>query len=156
VILVLWIHVLAAMVFLGGLLFQSHVFIPVVVSAVQKDPASRLVWLNVLRKFRRIAWIALSLVLLSGVYTLSRFPSPSLLFGASAGSFLAWKLALVILLIFLYAHRDFGLASRMMRVLEYGGDPLPLQRRMSRIDRVVLVLGVGALFFGLQLSRALY
>lgn len=152
-ILVVWLHLLAALVFLGGLLFHNHVFVPSILAAVRTDPGARLVWLNVLRKFRRLAWTALSLIILSGLYHLSRLPSPAVLFESSAGSFLAWKLALVILLVFLSAHRDFGLASRMIRILEHGGDPLPLQRRMSWIDRIILVLGVSVLFLGLRLSR---
>ena len=65
------------------------------------------------------------------------------------------KLGLAILILFIYAHRDFGVTSRMIRVLESGGDPAFLQRVMGRLDRIVLLLGITVLLLGLEVSHRL-
>ena len=141
-----WLHLIGAVILLGGLLFQSHVVIPL----IKADPAYRLLWAKILRHSRRVAWTAVGLLLLTGLYNFSRLSSVAML---NVGATLGLKLALVLLLLFLLAHRDFGLAARMIRTLEEGGDPLPLQRVMSWIDRCVLLLGLAVLLFGLDLAH---
>lgn len=141
-----WLHVIGAVILLGGLLFQSHVVIPL----IKADPAYRLLWAKILRQFRRVAWTAVGLVFVTGLYNISRLSWPMML---KVGPTLGLKLALVLLLLFLLAHRDFGLTARMIRTLEEGGDPLPLQHVMSWIDRCVLLLGLAVLFFGLELGH---
>jgi len=137
--------------FLGGLFFHTHVFVPF----VKRDPGARSLWAKVLRQFRRIAWAAILLLVLTGLGNLSHLPQAPVLFGSSAGRLLMLKLGLAILILFIYAHRDFGVTSRMIRVLESGGDPAFLQRVMGRLDRIVLLLGITALLLGLEVSHRL-
>lgn len=141
-----WLHVIGAVILLGGLLFQSHVVVPL----IKADSAYRLLWVKILRQSRRVTWTALGLLFLTGLYNFSRLSSATIL---KVGPTLGLKLALVLLLLFLFAHRDFGLTARMIRTLEEGGDPLPLQRTTSWIDRCLLLLGLAVLFFGLELAH---
>lgn len=147
--LVAWLHLLAAALLLGGLFFQTHVFVPL----VKADPGCRLLWAKVLRQFRRIAWVTISLLIITGLVNLTRLPPAPLLFGSSAGRLLLLKLGLVILIFFIYAHRDFGVTSRLIRVLEASGDPVPLQAVLSWLDRIVLLLAITALLLGLEVSH---
>jgi putative copper export protein len=137
--------------FLGGLFFQTHAFTPF----VKSDPGARSLWVKVLRQFRRIAWATILLLVLTGLGNLSRLPQAPVLFGSSAGRLLVLKLGLTILILFIYAHRDFGVTSRMIRVLESDGDPASLQRVMSWLDRIVLLLGITVLLLGLEVSHRL-
>lgn len=139
------------MLFLGGLFFQTHVFVPL----VKADPGCHLLWAKVLRQFRRVAWVTILLLVLTGLGNLTRLPPAPVLFGSSAARLLLLKLGLAVLIFFVYAHRDFGVTSRMIRVLESGGDPAPLLRVMSRLDRIVLLLGITVLLLGLEVSHSI-
>ncbi|MBI2543667.1 MAG: hypothetical protein HYW16_00275 [Candidatus Rokubacteria bacterium] len=53
----------------------------------------------------------------------------------------------------LSAHRDFGVAARLIRAVAAGRDANETLRTLVRIDRVVLLLGVALVYLGLALSR---
>lgn len=135
------------MVWLGGLLFQSHVLLP----GLQKDGNAGL-GARVLRRARPVAWVALLLLLATGIHNLSRL-SLSVLTETPVGTWLALKIFLVIVAVMLSAHRDFGLVSRLVRELEAGRDGVRQLRAIVWIDRAVIVLGVAALYLGLAISR---
>lgn len=143
-----WLHLLAAVVWLGGLLFQSHVLFPQLKKGGGNQLAARAI-----RSFRPLAWSALALLVLTGLYNLTRLPPLDLLFRSSAGPLLALKVILVLVAIPLAAHRDFRQGSRLARALEAGEDPLPLLRSVAWLDRVVLLLGVVLVYLGVAISR---
>lgn len=144
----LWLHLLAAVVWLGGLLFQSHVLFP----QLRKGGGVELAAATI-RRFRPVAWSAVVLLVLSGFYNLTRLPSLGLLLQSGAGALLALKLVLVLIAVLLAAHRDFRQGSRLARALESGEDPALLLRSVAWLDRVVLLLGVIAIYLGLAVSR---
>lgn len=135
------------MVWLGGLLFQSHVLLP----ALGSDGALR-VGARMLRRSRPVAWIAILLLVATGLHNLSRL-SLSVLVETRAGTLLALKIFLVIVALMLAAHRDFGLISRLWREVEAGRDGARELRAIAWIDRTVILLGVAALYLGLAISR---
>jgi putative copper export protein len=144
----LWLHLLAAAVWLGGLLFQSHMLFPLLAKG---EAAENLA--SVVRRFRRVAWTALALLVLTGLHNLTRLP-PVATWGQSAiGQLLALKLFLALVILMLSAHRDFGLAARLLRDVAEGRGAGHAVRRMARLDRVVLLLGAILLYLGLALSR---
>jgi uncharacterized membrane protein len=53
----------------------------------------------------------------------------------------------------LTAHRDFGVAARLIRAVAEGRDATQALRTLVRIDRVTLLLGVGLVYLGLAVSR---
>ena len=144
----LWLHLLAAVVWLGGLSFQSHVLFP----QLRKDGGRQLA-AAAIRRFRPIAWSALVLLVLTGLYNLARLPSLVLLLQSGAGALLALKLVLVLAALPLAAHRDFKLSARLIRALESGEDATPLLKSVAWLDRVVLLLGVIAIYLGVAVSR---
>lgn len=143
-----WLHLLATVVWLGGLIFQSHVLFP----QLGKTGASPLA-AAALRRFRPVAWSAVGLLVLSGFYNLSRLPSLERLLQSDAGALLALKVVLLLIALPLAAHRDFKQGPRLARALEAGEDPVALLRSVVWLDRVVLLLGVVALYLGLAVSR---
>lgn len=136
------------MVWLGGLLFQSHVLLP----ALARDQNPGLGAL-VLRKARPATWVAIVLLLATGLHNLSRL-SLGVLAETRAGTWLALKLFLVVVALMLSAHRDFGLVARFGREADAGRDGAGELRTIARIDRVVMLLGAAALYLGLAISRS--
>ena len=144
----LWLHLLAAAVWFGGLLFQSHVLFPQLKKGGGNQLAARAI-----RSFRPVGWTALILLVLTGLHNLTRLAPLDQLFRESVGQLLALKVILVLVVIPLAAHRDFRLGSRLARALEAGADPLPLLKRVAWLDRAVLLLGVVLVYLGVAISR---
>ncbi|MBI4560919.1 MAG: CopD family protein [Candidatus Rokubacteria bacterium] len=107
---------------------------------------------RVLRRARPVAWVAIILLVATGLFNLSR-QSLRVLIETQAGTLLALKLLLVIVALMLSAHRDFGLVSRLARELEAGADGARQLRAIAWIDRTVILLGAAALYLGLAVSR---
>jgi len=135
-----WLHVMAAITWIGGMLFIALVLVPV--TRRVSDPAlrTRLVQ-EAGRRFRTVGWIALGLLLLSGLGNL--WFRPYLL---GVGRF-QWKLGLVVLALVLSAVHDFVLGPRAGRP---GADPA-LRVRASWLARVNVVVVVLAVLLGLAL-----
>ena len=104
-LLVRWIHVLAAMVWIGGMLFVALVLVP----AVRRldDPAlrSRLVHAMGVR-FRAVGWVALTVMIVTGLLNL--WVRPDILYSPR----FHWKAGLVVLALALAALHDFVLGPR--------------------------------------------
>lgn len=147
-LLTLWLHVLSAAVWLGGLLFQSHILFPLLARGAPGEPVAQAV-----RRFRRVAWTALALLVLTGLHNLTRLPPVAAMVESGVLKLLALKLFLVVVLLMLSAHRDFGVAARFIRAVAAGRDEAAALQAIVRIDRVLLVLGVILVYLGLALSR---
>jgi len=132
--------VLAAVTWIGGMVFIALVLVPVVRQL--NDPAlrRRLVHDSGVR-FRAVGWIALALLLVSGLGNL--WLRPSLL---ELPRFHA-KLGLVVLALALSAIHDFVIGPRAGRP---GADPR-LRTRASWLARVNLVVVLAIVLLGLAL-----
>ena len=147
-LLPLWLHVLSAAVWLGGLLFQSHILLPLLARGGPAEPIAQAV-----RRSRRVAWTALVLLILTGLHNLTRLPPVTSMIESGVLKLLALKLFLVVILLMLSAHRDFGVAARLIRAVAAGRDATPALRMLVRLDRVALLLGLGLVYLGLAVSR---
>ena len=147
-LLPLWLHVVSATVWLGGLLFQSHILLPLLARGGPAEPVAEAV-----RRSRRVAWTALVLLVLTGLHNLTRLPSVAAMTESGVIRLLALKLFLVVVVLMLSAHRDFGVAARLIRAVAAGRDPGAALGTLVRIDRIVLLLGAILIYLGLALSR---
>ena len=147
-LLPLWLHLLAAVVWLGGLLFESHVLFPLLARGGALEEVAAAV-----SRFRRVTWAAIALMVLTGLYNLARLPPIAQLVEGGVLKLLALKLFVVVVVLMLSAHRDFGLASRLLREVAAGRAADQVLRRILRVDRIVLLLGMILLYLGLALSR---
>ncbi|OGL17383.1 MAG: hypothetical protein A3F92_05195 [Candidatus Rokubacteria bacterium RIFCSPLOWO2_12_FULL_71_22] len=140
-LLLRWLHVLAAVTWLGGMLFVALVLVPV--TRRLDDPAlrARLMHLTGVR-FRTVGWIALALLVATGVGNLLVYPA----FLASPR--LHAKLALVLLALVLSVLHDFVLGPRAGAP---GADPA-LRARATWVARlnVLVVLAIVALGVSLR------
>jgi uncharacterized membrane protein len=100
-----FLHVLAALVWIGGMLFVALVLVPVV--RAQADPALRArLFHHVGVRFRAVGWAALLLLLATGLANLWMRPYLLTL------TRFQWKLGLVVLALALAAAHDFVLGPR--------------------------------------------
>ena len=120
--LVVLIHVLAAIIWLGGMFFIAIVMVPVL--RMLEPPQIRIeVLSSTARRFRVVSWIAIIVILVTGVLnainrgvTLQAI-STGELFSTYFGKILALKLTLVFAMLVLSAIHDFILGPRLIELL---------------------------------------
>lgn len=145
---VLWVHVLAAIVWIGGLAYQAHVQAP---AARRGEVAA---FAAAARRARPLTWTAIALVVLSGFYNVAALgPLPRVL-ASGAGLMLAGKFVLVLLAVTLAGQRDFAQVPRLARALAAGTEAAPALRAIAWCDRLVLLLALAIVWLGLAVARA--
>jgi copper resistance protein D len=146
-LIVLWVHLIGAMVWIGGLAYQTHVLLP---AARRGDPRT---FAEAARRARPATWTAVGLVVLSGFYNVTQLGSLERVLQSGAGLLLAAKFGLVIVAVALAAQRDFAYVPILDASIR-GGDPERALVAVGRLDRVVLLLALVVIYLGLAVSRA--
>jgi len=144
----LWLHLLGVVVWLGGLLYQAHVLLPL---ARRGDAAS---FAEAARRQRPLAWTALGVVVLTGFYHVTRLGPLERVVESGAGLTLAGKFLLVLVVVALAGQRDFAQLARLRATLAAGADPLPALAAIAWLDRLAILLAVVIVYLGLVISRA--
>ena len=156
----MWLHLLAAIVWIGGLAFISMVLVPTL-----RDPALRPQALVLLRtsgrKFQRVAYAAFMTLGITGVANVYLKAGGSLevvgaLLPTSYGHVLGTKVLLVLVIIAISLYHDFVVGPRAAQALE--ADPQSaaaqaLRRRASWLGRVNMLLSLAVLTLALLLVR---
>jgi uncharacterized membrane protein len=115
-IFLIWVHLLAAVAWIGGMLFLSLVVVPV----LTRDPfaAERGILFRAIgRRFRLLVWTSVLVLLTTGPLLLS-LRGESLLEPAGWSVVLRIKLLLVVVLIGLTAVHDFWLGPQGGRLMQ--------------------------------------
>ena len=147
-LLALWLHVLGVVVWVGGVMSQAHVLGP----AARRGAAA--LFAEAAHRARPVAWTAVSLVVLTGFYNVTRLGPLERVMESGAGLVLAGKFVLVIVAVALAAQRDFSQVPRLRRALAAGGDAGPALRAIAWLDRLTLLLALAIVYLGLAISRA--
>jgi uncharacterized membrane protein len=147
-VLALWVHVVGAVVWIGGLAYQTHVLLP----AARRGDARP--FADAARRARPATWTAVALLVLSGFYNVTQLGSLDRVMQSGAGLLLAAKLGLVIVAVALAAQRDFAQVPILDASLRAGGDPAGTLGAVAKLDRIVLVLALVIIYLGLAVSRA--
>ena len=145
---VVWLHVLGVVVWMGGLVYQAHALAPVARhggAATFAEAAAR---------GRPVAWTALAVSVLTGLYNLTRLGPLERVLESGAALALAGKFLLVLLIVSLAAQRDFSQVPRLRRALAAGEDPAPALGAIRRLDGLTLVLAGAVLYLGVLVSRS--
>jgi uncharacterized membrane protein len=139
-LLVRWLHVLATITWIGGMLFIALVLVPVSRGLGDAGLRTRLVR-ETGRRFRTIGWHALALLVVTGLLNLWLHPfllrSPRL----------HWKLGLVVLAFLLSTVHDFVLGPR---AVVPGADP-SVRVRASWFARLNVLVALAIVLLGLAL-----
>jgi uncharacterized membrane protein len=144
----LWLHLLGMVVWLGGVLYQAHILLPM----ARRNGATT--FAEAARRQRPFAWTALSLVILTGFYNVTRLGPLEKLMQTGAGLLLAGKFILVLLLIAVASQRDFTHLVRLHIALSTNEDPTPALRAIAWLDRITMLLALVIIYLGLAVSRS--
>lgn len=160
-LLSVWIHILSAIVWIGGMVFLSLVVVPVARRAeLRGQIGSLLRWTG--RRFRWIGWICFLLFILTGIINLSYRGYDwgdlwsGALWGGSFGQTLALKLALVAVIMAMSVVHDFLVGPRATALMDR--NPIAKETRRWRraaswFGRVSLLLALIVVMLGVMLVR---
>jgi uncharacterized membrane protein len=109
---------------------------------------------DVLRRGRRVTWVAIALVVLTGFYNVTLLGPLDRVLQSGAALLLALKFMLVLAAVAVAGQRDFAQVPRLARAVAAGDDPKPALSAIVWMDRVVLLLAVVIVYLGLAVSRA--
>jgi uncharacterized membrane protein len=145
---ILYLHVLAVVVWIGGLAYQAHVLLP----AARRGAAAP--FAEAARRARPVTWTAIALVVLTGFYNVTQLGDLGRVMETGAGLMLAAKFTLVILAVALASQRDFAHVPLLRAALAASADPTRPLRSIARLDRLVLLIALIVIYLGLAVSRA--
>ena len=137
-LLIIWIHVVAAAAWVGGLLYAGHLVVPAAGRGARDA-------LSLLRRGRIVAWTAVALLVLTGLLNLRGI--------GMAGPWLATKILIVLVMLALAAHRDFAVLPRAIRTVDDGTPPSAAPAGGRALDRVVLLLALAVLYLAVGIAR---
>lgn len=158
-----WLHILAAMTWIGGMLFLVTVLVPMLRQPSMRDRAMEL--FNELGvRFRLVGWIALSTLVVTGTFnvvhrgfTLAQLVSGEAYRGAW-GHALGGKLLLVLLILVSSAVHDFHVGPKATRLAKENA-PADQRERLRRtaswLGRVTLLLALGVVAIAVTLVRGM-
>jgi copper resistance protein D len=147
-LVLLWLHVVSAVVWVGGLAYQSHVLLPL---ARRGEVA---IFAEAAHRARPVTWTAICVVVLTGFYNVTQLGPVERVMQSGAGLMVAGKFILVIALAAIMGQRDFAQLALLRGALASGGDPQPALRAITRMDRIVLLVALVVIYLGLAISRA--
>jgi putative copper export protein len=147
-LLPLWLHLLGVVLWLGGLLYQTHVLLPL---ARRGQVAT---FVEAARRQRPLGWTALALVVLTGFYNVTQLGPVEEVMESGAGLFLAGKFILVLMVIAVAGQRDFTHLVHLQLALHTNTDPTPTLRVIAWFDRITILLALTIMYLGVAASRA--
>jgi uncharacterized membrane protein len=145
-IVVLFVHVSAVIIALGGSLFSTFALTPILTDEL--DPPVRLrVGRRVVRRLGAIVLMALAILVFTGIL--------NVLFIGAVSALLATKLVLVVMVIALALYQHANLGARIWALSADGPNPviLPLQERFRRVGLAVGMLVLLIVYLSLGLTR---
>ncbi len=152
----LWLHILAAVIWIGGMLFLSLVAVPVMRQVnsplLRADLFRKMAW-----RFRRLVWICLAVLILTGTVNVAFYGDTTQ--GSPYLKVLGIKLGLVAVLVAMGVAHDFIIGPRAARaqsrdgLLPTGTDLLMVQLA-PWVGRLNLLLGVIILVLAAALTRS--
>ena len=154
--LIVWLHILAAVIWIGGMLFLSLIAVPVL-RQVDSPLLRRDLFRAMAQRFRALVWLCIGILLLTGFGNVVFYGT------AAAGSpymkVLHIKLGLVAVLVLLGLLHDFVIGPRAGRALSRDGLPptgtdLLMVTLAPWVGRLNLLLGIIILVPAAALTRS--
>lgn len=156
-VLVFWVHLTCASIWVGGSLFLGIVLAPML-GTIAESPADRLTFmLRIGRRFNRIALPAFIILIITGIYnSRALLLQPDVLVDSEYGVILLIKIIFVIatLIIYVVHIRSVGLQTER-RIMS--GDSIsyiqPVRSRIILLGRVIVGLSLIILFLAALLNN---
>ena len=147
-LIMVWLHLLGVVVWIGGVMYQAHVLMPAARAGAVTAFA------DAARRARPVTWTAVSAVALTGFYNITQLGPLETVMNSGAGMLLIAKFALVIIAVAIAAQRDFARLPILHGVVNGGGEAAPELKAIATMDRTVLLIAVIVMYLGLAISRA--
>jgi len=156
-VILTWIHLIAAAIWVGGSIFIGVVFSPILKTLTESVEERIQIMIKVGKRFNKIAIPSLIILMATGMYTsYALLSNPILLLATSYGAFLTIKIILVIALIITYAihvrviRKDVEdqIMSKQMPVQKIQ----KLRKKIIILGEITVVLSVAILFFAALLD----
>ncbi len=153
------LHVLAAFVWLGGTFFLGLVGAPVLRRVEPPELRARL-FRQLGERFRAIGWIAVLVLLVTGVLNLrfrgllsaEKLGDPAF-WGTRYGRTLGWKLGAVAAIVVVSAVHDLVVGPRASRSPPGSPEALRARRVTAWLGRIAAVLGAAIVILAVRLAR---
>lgn len=145
--LIVWIHILAAMFWIGGMLFFSLVLVPSLRGLPPEERTDLMIRIG--RRYRRAGWISLAVLLVTGLIRLYHLGFAPL----AAGNWLWAKLAMVIVMVLLTLLHDLILGPRSIEISRTSPAPHRLQRTVRWMARLNLAVGLLVVLAAVYVAR---
>jgi uncharacterized membrane protein len=153
------VHVLAALLWLGGMLFLAVVGAPVL-RHVQPDSLRALIFRQLGTAFRRAGWISVGILLVTGTLNLAfrgwlrwEVLLEPAFWGSGPGRTLAWKLAAVTVMLVTQAVHDFWHGPRASRTEPGSPEALRFRRQAALFARLNAVVALILVYVSVRLAR---
>lgn len=153
------LHLLAALLWLGGMFFLAAVGAPVLRRI--EPPALRAeIFRRLGEQFRFVGWMAIAVLVITGIGNLhfrgllrtELWSSPEF-WRSGYGTALAWKLAAVAVMILISALHDFVFGPAAARAVPESREALALRRRAAWLARVNALVGLVLVLAAVRLAR---
>jgi copper resistance protein D len=157
-VLVFWVHLTCASIWVGGSLFLGIVLAPML-GTIAESPADRLtIMLRIGRRFNRIALPAFITLIITGIYNSRAFLlQPDALVDSDYGIILLIKIIFVIvtLIIYIIHIRSIDIETEK-RIMSGDSDSYiqPVRSRIILLGRVIVGLSLTILFLGALLNNS--
>jgi putative copper export protein len=160
-LLSVWLHILAAAAWIGGMIFLALVLFPVLRRLDLGAGAAEVMHRTAIR-FRVVGWTCLLVLVATGVLNLTMWGigwsdvAGRELWGSRFGRILAAKLTLVALMLALSLTHDFVIGPRAMARLRKEPDSIAaqrLRRTASWMGRFTLLLALAVVALAVMLTR---
>lgn len=160
-VLSVWLHIVAATLWVGGMLFLVLVLVPALKTLPDRQLAVQLVR-DTGRRFRLVGWVTLGVLVATGLtnlwargirWDILRTPD---FWQGTFGAVLAFKVGTVLLILAMSALHDFLLgprASAALRANPESPDALRLRRLATWFGRINLLLALVVVACGVMLVR---
>lgn len=151
-----WLHILAAVIWIGGMLFLSLIAVPVL-RRIDAPLLRRDLFRAMARRFRRLVWICVAVLVPTGVVNVLYYGNTTP--GSPYMTVLHIKLGLVAFLILMGLVHDFVIGPRAARAMSRDGLPptgsdLLMVSLAPWIGRFNLLLGIVILMLAAALTRS--
>lgn len=153
------VHVLAALLWLGGMFFLAAVGAPVL-RKIEPAGLRAQIFEAIGRQFRHVGWITIAVLLVTGVLNLHfrgvlswRVLGDSAFWATRYGHALGWKLAAVAVMVVVSALHDFWFGPRAALFEPGSPEALRSRSRAAWLARVNAIVGIVLVVAAVRLAR---
>jgi uncharacterized membrane protein len=158
-LLSVYLHILAALIWLGGMLFLGLVGAPVL-RAIEPTALRQRLFNDLGLRFRTVGWIAILVLVITGVTNLYfkgwiNLLGTTTFWRSDAGSTLAIKLGAVLVMLLISAIHDFRLGPAAGRLEAGSAEAIAFRVRAARLARLNALVGLILLLAAVRLARGI-